>query len=165
MLECACQCCHRRIRFKPSEAGHLAACPFCLKQTLLQVDSVPRQRANLPQWVLPTAAFAAITIIVSVLVYRFGFYAALSTLNGTPFLFLWIYIVFAVGCWVLGVAFLIYVFNWLREARVLLRQIEANTRAPRVPLPSPPEHKSESAWPSPPKPLIPPEDSKYLPKS
>ena len=164
LQEFTCQCCHQRIRVKPSEAGHIAACPFCLKQTLLQVESVPRQRAKLPRWVPPAAALAAITIIVGVALYRFLFFTGIGTLGAIPFLFAFAFYLIGVACWVVGIAFAIYVFNWLRETRVLLREIAANTRAPKV-LPKPPEQPSQSAWPSPPPPLIPPEESNYMPKT
>jgi hypothetical protein len=168
MLECECQNCHRRIRFKRSEAGHIAACPFCLKQTLLQVESVPRQRAKLPQWVLPVAALLAITVILTVALYKFEQfivqeYTGFGGVNPLPFPFFFIAFLW-VASLVLTISFAIYVFNWLRETRVLLREIAANTRAPKT-LPPPPEHGTPSAWPPPPKPLIPPAEAKYMPKS
>jgi hypothetical protein len=105
----------------------------------------------------------AITVIVSFALYRFTLYVGFGMWSTSPFLFAYAFCFVAVAGWVLTIAFVIYVFNWLRETRVLLREIAANTRAPKVPS-IPPEQRSQATWPPPPMPRIPPEEAKYMPK-
>jgi hypothetical protein len=124
---------------------------------------------KLPQWVFPVVSLLAITVILTLALYKFQQYLV-QQYTGFPapaafpsllFFgeFLW------VGCVVLTISFLIYVFNWLRKAAVLLEQIAMNTRAAHMPPPKPLEQGSQSAWPLPPKPVVPaPEDQKYMPK-
>lgn len=130
-----------------------------------QNDSGSRT-GKLPQWVLPVAALVAITVILTVALYTFqqSFVQEYTGFPAPAFPLLLFFVEFLwVGCVVLTIAFAIYVFNWLRETRVLLREIAANTRVSKA-FPKPAEHKSESAWPPAPKPLIPPEEAKYMPK-
>jgi len=63
-----------------------------------------------------------------------------------------------IAVWVLGILFLVYVFNWLREVRMILKQIESNTRNRRF--------EESQAGTSAPKPIdpSPSEGQKYMPK-
>jgi hypothetical protein len=65
---------------------------------------------------------------------------------------------------VLTICGMVYVFKWLKETRLLLREIAVNTRAPRLPPPNPPEQGSSTAGSTPPKPPVAPADAKYMPK-
>lgn len=151
-------------------AGFSVAFPVisCDKGGMATPSDSGSRKGKLPQWVLPAVALLAITVILTVALYKFQQYIV-REYTGFPaptafplplFLgeFLW------VGSVVLTISFAIYVFNWLRETRVLLREIAANTRAHHVPR-MPPEHGSPSPWPEPPKPQVPPEDAKYMPKT
>ena len=167
-LECTCENCRRQVRFKSSEVGSLAVCPFCHKQTLLRVVTTPREitprKIRLPAWLLPALSLLAIAVLLAAALYQLQLYPLRQVAPGasSPLVFFFDLLIVAFG--VLWILFLVYVFISLREMRQTLKQIELNTRAPQLP-PRPPEPFSPPSSPSPPSPLMPPPvDAKYMPK-
>lgn len=171
LLQARCQHCRRPFKFKASDYRLTAPCPFCKEPTPLQVDStpaIPPQRINLPQWVLPAVTLLAITLIITALLYKstLDFFSGyeMAGMATVPRFKLFAYCVVTSAISVLGVAFFIYFFNWLRETRMLLRQIETNTRTP-VPPRYALDLRTEPGLSTPPRPQPAPEDAKYMPKS
>lgn len=118
------------------------------------------QTVTLPQWVLPTASLFSITVIVTALLYSyFNYYFPLELVSGTPRFHLILDLFFLSASGVLGVSFCVYIFNWLREMRPVIRQIEVNTRRS-----GPSEYRTALAEIASPKQTKPAEDMKYMPK-
>jgi hypothetical protein len=122
------------------------------------------QNGKLPQWLLLAVSVISITTILCVgahkfMVEHFGF----GFLEPAPFLLLLLLYALSTAPVVLAVVFVVYVFNWMRQTRNLLRQIEANARWPKLDTRLP-QQKQEPAKTDPLKPLYPPEDAKYMPK-
>jgi len=166
-LECQCDNCHRTITFTPEQNNTWINCPFCKHSVFLCLPAMGRatrsgnQARNIPAWVLVTVSLVSIIALLT-----FGYTKLIESVSGVgafPPVAFWsaygfFFPIFA--GWVLGISLAIYVFNWLREVRMLLRQIEHNTRPPE-------EGQVKVSSPSPPpKPVEPsPEEHKYMPKS
>jgi len=123
----------------------------------MQVEPVPRQKVRLPEWVLPCISIFSLVIIFAFPLYKTLADTGIRSIAPVLFFLYLAALLLSVVSWVLGIAFAIYIFNWLRETRVLLRQIELNTRASQL-LPKPLEQKSE------PPSATAPQDAKYMPK-
>jgi hypothetical protein len=176
-LKTVCSHCGKLIKFKPPRSGTASNCPDC-ERTITLTEATPAQLAaasvkaktqggKLPVWLRGMLAVCAGSPVLTI--------ALLAVANWIPTLSLaalwqvYGWYMFAAtfvslcsaGLWIL---FLVYVFTSSTEMRVLLKEISANSRGPHTPPAKSPEHAGPSAWPTLPRPSIPPEDAKYMPK-
>jgi hypothetical protein len=176
-LESVCDHCGQRLSFTPEQLDTTANCPRCKKPVTLTVATATQLAAapakartwgkKFPAWLL-----WMIGIFGASLMLTFAMAAMVVWIPTLGLSALWqlywsymFFVTFVSFCGAgLAILFLVYVFISLTEMRVLLREIAANTRPPKTP-PNPPEPTGQLAGPSAPKPLVPPEDAKYLPTS
>lgn len=119
-------------------------------------------KGSFPNWLVPAGLGVGAIALLTFMVFK-----AVESV-GMPFpLIMTAYFTFGVLSGVLCLAGVVYVFRWMQDVRKLLRTIAASNRSEPLPAPHWPEPQREprqSSWPEPPKPLIPDEDRKYLPK-